>query len=189
MKLSLKKSELGMLEKVAGVYKVTNLVTGKIYIGVSFNLKRRFLEHKNRSSNKELRNDIETIGTEGFSFDVLVSFENPNETKLAAAEKYYINLAKETKESIYNVKSGGKVDRLTQEQKNKIAASHIGLKKSDSVKEKCGKINRKAVIHNGVIYESQTAASKVLGISQQVISFNCNGLADTIQIKFYMEEK
>lgn len=36
---------------MTGIYKITNLINGKIYIGQSINIERRFLEHcrKNES--------------------------------------------------------------------------------------------------------------------------------------------
>lgn len=36
-----------------GIYKITNLTTGRIYIGQSKNIERRFIEHNTLSHNSE----------------------------------------------------------------------------------------------------------------------------------------
>ena len=33
-------------EKICGIYKITNLINGKVYIGQSTNIERRWKDHK-----------------------------------------------------------------------------------------------------------------------------------------------
>ena len=54
-----------------GVYKITNLVNGKVYIGASKNIERRWRDHKKRI-NSPIHSDLETYGLDNFKFEVLL---------------------------------------------------------------------------------------------------------------------
>jgi len=41
------------MTKILGIYKITNLKNGKVYIGSSKNIKRRLIEHKSRLKNNK----------------------------------------------------------------------------------------------------------------------------------------
>ena len=61
------------IPKEAGVYKITNIVSGKIYIGNSINLRRRAHQHKYsyKSNDSLLYLDMRTFGINCFSFEVI----------------------------------------------------------------------------------------------------------------------
>lgn len=71
------------------IYKITNLVNGKVYIGQTTNYNRRFSEHKKMGYGKEdskyLYNAMSHYGIENFKFEVIEKCENYNER-----EKYWI---------------------------------------------------------------------------------------------------
>ena len=72
------------------IYKITNLINGKSYIGQTNNYKRRFTEHKAKNYGadeaKILYDAIDKYGIENFSFEVIEDkTENYNER-----EKYWI---------------------------------------------------------------------------------------------------
>jgi len=78
---------------VVGIYKITNKLNNKVYIGQSVNIKQRFKDHKskqkrNREPNSHLYNSIEKYGLENFSFEVLEECEY---TELNNRETFYIN--------------------------------------------------------------------------------------------------
>ena len=87
-----------------GIYKITNLVTGTIYIGQSKNIERRFIDHNTISYNSEIVDkNINLYGKENFLYEVLE--ECPIE-KLDEREYYYINLYRPT-HKMYNKLKGG----------------------------------------------------------------------------------
>lgn len=89
-------------DKMIGIYKITNKVNGKAYIGQSINIERRFREHKYISSetNQSLVRAYKKYGRENFEFEVLeeCTLDNLNEREI-----FYINTLKPQ----YNRTSGG----------------------------------------------------------------------------------
>ena len=78
------------MKKICCVYKLTNTVTGKYYVGSTFNLYSRMKYHRyshNRNPNKELGNDIEKYGWDAFSVEVLEECTREN---VRERERYYI---------------------------------------------------------------------------------------------------
>lgn len=64
-----------MSEKICGIYKITNLINGKVYIGQSIDIKRRWQDHRNkkywRKRDYVLYRAFYKYGIENFSFEVL----------------------------------------------------------------------------------------------------------------------
>lgn len=81
-------------EKISGIYKITNLVNGKMYIGQSIDIYKRWREHKAISLNKESQAynypiycAFRKYGFENFKFEVI---EECSTDKLDEKEIYYI---------------------------------------------------------------------------------------------------
>ena len=74
-----------------GIYKIENKINGKIYIGQSVNIERRWKDHRVRSKykNEILYDDIREYGIENFNWIII---EECNKTELKNKEKYYIKL-------------------------------------------------------------------------------------------------
>ena len=99
-----------MENNTCGIYKIENKVNGKIYIGQSVNIPRRWRQHRNTAidSNKEeygypLYKAIRKYGLENFDFSVLEYCE-PN--ILDEREKFYIKKFQAFTEG-YNQTAGG----------------------------------------------------------------------------------
>ena len=76
-----------------GIYRVTNRINGKSYIGQSKNIESRLKYHQtaNRESNLAIRNDLIKYGSENFLYEVL---EECDVTCLDEREGYYIRTLK-----------------------------------------------------------------------------------------------
>ena len=76
--------------KIAGVYKITNKITGDFYIGSSKNIKKRWVTHKSPSTHKQhpnskLYKSMAQYGLGNFIFEVLEETDN-----LKEREQYWI---------------------------------------------------------------------------------------------------
>ena len=96
-----------------GIYKFTNLINGKIYIGQSRNIERRYKDHLNRAKNNFASNNeyntlihkaIRKYGIKNFSFEIL---EECSIEELNNKEEYWINYYNSFSEKGYNLNSGG----------------------------------------------------------------------------------
>lgn len=92
-----------------GVYKIENKVNGKVYIGCSNNIERRWREHKLYGTSCYgtyhcvLYDSINKYGIENFSFNIL---EECNQEELFEKERYYIDYY-DSYNNGYNMTFGG----------------------------------------------------------------------------------
>lgn len=92
----------------SGIYKITRLKTGEIYIGKSTNIKDRWIQHVKTASgcgsiaHSILHTTMEKDGIQNFTFELL---EIVPKEKLTEREKYWINFYK-SKEYGMNEKEG-----------------------------------------------------------------------------------
>lgn len=88
-----------------GIYKITNKINQKIYIGKSINIIRRFGDHKRITSNRLLKKDFLKYGIQNFSFDIL---EECSIRSLNKRERFYISQFKSYDRQLgYNLSLGG----------------------------------------------------------------------------------
>lgn len=88
------------------LYKITNLLNNKVYIGVTNRDPMiRFLEHKRKSSTSFISKAIQADGIENFSFEVLIS--NINEKDIDKLECEYIKKYNSLLPNGYNADLGG----------------------------------------------------------------------------------
>ena len=78
----------------SGIYKFTNNINNKIYIGSSINLRKRFLTHltllrKNSHHSKSFQNSWNKFGEDVFSYEIMEFVENLDE--LLIKEQYYLD--------------------------------------------------------------------------------------------------
>ena len=93
-------------ETMIGIYKITNKINGKFYIGQSVDIKRRFMEHKTPHGRMtSIKMAVRKYGKENFSFEVL---EECSEADLNDREVYWIAKLKPQ----YNRCAGGTGARL-----------------------------------------------------------------------------
>lgn len=94
-----------------GIYKITNNLNGKSYIGQSVHIDRRFQEHKNSAKNPHnlIHLAMNKYGCDNFTFEVL---EQCDINDLDNREKYYIDYFGTLVPKGYNVQLGGNDARL-----------------------------------------------------------------------------
>lgn len=100
------------MKVICGIYKITNQVNGKCYIGQSVNIARRWRDHKKTSSdasydtyNSSLHKAFKKYGLENFSFEVL---EECLQGNLNAREVYWIDYFNSNNPQCgYNLTPGG----------------------------------------------------------------------------------
>lgn len=90
---------------MVGIYKITNLINNKMYIGQSTNIQERWEEHKFYSSKEQtaIQQAFKKYGISNFSFEVIE--ECPKE-KLDEREIYWIQFY-DTYNNGYNLTKGG----------------------------------------------------------------------------------
>lgn len=86
-----------------GIYKITNLLNGKAYVGQSIHIERRWQEHCQPSADSAIGKAIQEYGKENFKFEILESFEIEDSNQLAEREDYYINFYGTIVPNGYNV--------------------------------------------------------------------------------------
>ena len=111
------------------IYKITNLVNGKVYIGQTLNPSKRFKKHiyslKNNSHyNIYLQNSWNKYGIDNFEFKIINSANKLNDANLL--EIQYIKLYHSTNPTYgYNIESGGKNSSPSEKTKTKISKTMI----------------------------------------------------------------
>jgi group I intron endonuclease len=57
---------------MTGIYKITNKINGKVYIGQSINIERRWKEHiSDKRKNSLIHLAIEKYGEKNFNFEII----------------------------------------------------------------------------------------------------------------------
>lgn len=126
-------------DALCGVYKITNNINNKVYIGQSINIKARWKDHIHAldrgDSNCTLlqRAWVKYGGKENFTFEIL---ELCLEDELDEVEVKYITMYDSHNQG-YNIESGGNQNKcLSDETKQKLREAHLGKKMSNETKKK-----------------------------------------------------
>lgn len=139
------------------VYKVTNIVNGKSYIGCAVNYQKRINQHKSCKFKGAvlLHKAILKYGINSFSFEILQEFKTKEE--MFKMEIFYIKEIGSLSPSGYNLHHGGKGGKimLTEQQyKDRVELGKslskinignkysLGRKASDSTKNKISILNK-----------------------------------------------
>ena len=120
-----------------GIYKITNIINNKVYIGQSTNLKDRIKQHKSmiknyNENNNYLRKATKKYGYKNFKIEIIKFCD---EKELVYYEIYYIDLYKSSDRKFgYNIELGGNINKhLSKEQIDKMKKNKKGkLKGKDN---------------------------------------------------------
>jgi group I intron endonuclease len=120
-----------------GVYKISNLINGNVYIGSTFrSFKIRWNEHirlfKYKKNQKYLQHAWDKYGRENFIFEILEFVEND---KILEREQWYLDNIFSKKYNILPTAGSTYGQKLSDETKLKISNSHIGIKPTEEVRK------------------------------------------------------
>lgn len=160
-----------------GIYKITNSINGKIYIGQSVNIEKRKQCHKGAYNNSCISKAIRKYGFDNFKYEIVVVCPKQY---LNMFETLYIKQLNTVVPSGYNVQLGGALNSTgvicTEETKQKISKTKkgqgLGIKRPEHSKW-CieNNSNAKSVMYNGQIFKSFKELSTFLGISPPGIRY------------------
>lgn len=95
--------------KISGIYKITNLLNGKCYIGQSTDIFNRYKEHLYHSESA-IDKDIRSLGKDFFKLEIIHPCD-PDPFMLDHLEKQYITIFRSNDPDYgYNISSGGQHD-------------------------------------------------------------------------------
>lgn len=92
-----------------GIYKITNNITNKVYIGQSIKINTRWAAYKRLDCKYQhlIYRSLKKYGIENHSFEVIESFESISRTDLDLKEIYYIKEYKNNNIKLLNLNDGG----------------------------------------------------------------------------------
>lgn len=92
----------------SGIYKITNKLNGRIYIGSAKEFKNRWVQHTHslrnkKHSNKFLQSDFNKCGEEAFIFEVIEVTEDKSREERLSIEEVYIKKFFDNGDNCYNL--------------------------------------------------------------------------------------
>lgn len=108
-----------------GIYKITNKINQKSYIGQSINIERRFKQHTKAKFGFAIHKSFKKYGMDNFAFEVL--YECPNE-EMNKWETFYITIFGTLAPNGYNLNMGGDGKETSEETKKKMSDQRKGTK-------------------------------------------------------------
>lgn len=169
-------------EDFCGIYKIENLVNGKVYIGQSKHVKQRWSEHKKAlrkgyHRNQFLQRAWDKYGEENFSHEILELCEIDELNDLEI--KYIQQYNSFSSDCGYNLTSGGDSKKeVSDSTKKKLSERMIGKNHP----------NRKEVIclETLFIFDSIKYAADSVGVDYSMITRCCEGKICEVANKHWM---
>lgn len=183
------------------IYKITNKVNGKVYVGQTIRFNKRVSHHKvllrqGCHKNKALQSDFNNFGIDSFAFEIIEKVESSLNFDADQLERFWIKFYNSMNpEKGYNMQSGG-ISGFKQTEESKINKSNkmagcqnpnfgkrgnlsplFGRKHNENTKQLIGDTKKKRVVDllTGFIWDSITDASIAYGVSISYVSMIIKG--------------
>ena len=159
--------DLPLIPRKAGVYLFTNKINGKFYVGKAFDLYRRMHYHKGKMTGLYFSHAIQKYGWENFDLEILQEYDKGIDNNILLALEtafidFYESLSsqngynimlfgtdrtgiKHTPETKLKMSNAAKGRILSEEHKEKLRLSHVGIPRSEETKKK---ISQNSARHN-----------------------------------------
>lgn len=155
-------------EIICGIYKITNLINGKMYVGQSVDIDKRWREHKrelnlNHHYNRYLQKSWNKYKAENFEFSILEVVKRCK-GDLNEREIYWIDNLSTFQPAGYNLSLGGEGNlglKHTQASKDKISKIQMGRKLTPEWKRNISISHKGITPKNIQIFLDMNEASKV----------------------------
>ena len=158
------------------VYKITNKINGKIYIGQTVStLSTRWSQHVNNAlkgkASMVISKAIKKYGPDSFERKVLVRCNSIEE--MNHRETYYIGIFRSTIPVGYNVDSGGKNKRTHESTKEKLSKAKMGKKKGPHSEQHRKRLSE---AHKGRVYPNRVLSEETRNKMSMANSGSNNGM-------------
>lgn len=135
-----------------GIYKITCVDNGRIYIGQTDNINRRFRHHQNNlknnnHGNSKLQNSWNKYGESSFIFEMLAEIEEKDAETLEFCEKFFMDEYRNSGFELFNIcpSSNSRLGvKASEETKRKISESRTGIKRGPHSEETKKKMSEAA---------------------------------------------
>lgn len=133
------------MNQICGIYAITNLVNGKMIIGQSADIYRRWKDYRvalrgHRYKNIHLQRAWDKYGENNFQFHILIlcSIDNLDGEEIRLIKKYGTT----NPDFGYNIESGGNRSPMTEETRRKLSKANIGKIISAETRRKISNANK-----------------------------------------------
>jgi len=150
------------MDRICGIYKITS-PSGGIYIGQSIDIINRKWTYASMKCRDQPRlyNSFKKHGWNNHNFEII---HKCSESNLNELEKHYIKEYKSfNTEYGMNLTEGGDQYKISEETKQKISKSHIGIRPSAESVEKCKQTKRQRT------YESRAGNYEIYNQKNELI--------------------
>lgn len=160
-------------QKICGIYKITNLITNKVYIGQAVDIKNRWACHRNHIQEKRtaLQCAMYRYGIENFKFEILETCprQQLNDLEIKYIQLYNSYIYSENSNG-YNMTTGGDSAferRVSEETKQKIRKAltgrkiHISEEGLQRRRQASKDIRHDVVVCNNIEYHSVSEFARV----------------------------
>lgn len=177
------------------VYKITNLINGKVYVGqTKGTVEKRWRYHNYDSSRcRYLHNAIQKYGKDNFRIEQIDTASSQPE--LNEKEKYWIEFFDCISPKGYNLKSGGHKPKYSQESRERMSKNHpdvsgernprYGVSLSESTREKISKAHtgkKLSELHKQKVRQNSKRRKSVLNLDTKEVFLSSREAEETYKL-------